>query len=120
MKNELLDIMRTANREFGDFIDQVNENGAKVVESRGAIRRLERVELRLQQISKFLAVGSKSPAQQSEAAYEVLKYRENLKSLRNVLETLQFSLVAEKARLENVQANLQSARAWAASLRETS
>jgi len=36
------------------------------------------------------------------------------------METLQFSLLTEKARLDNVRANMQSARAWAASLREIS
>jgi P2-related tail formation protein len=55
-----------------------------------------------------------------EAAYELLKYRDNLKALRGVMETLQFSLLAEKARLENVRANLQSACAWATSVREIS
>jgi len=120
MNNELLDIIRIANREFQEFIDQVAQNGAKVVESRGAVRRLEKVDLRLQQVSKYLAAESRPSAQAPEAEYEVLKYRENLKSLRSVLETLQFSLLAEKARLENVRANLQAACAWATSLREIS
>jgi hypothetical protein len=120
MNNEMLDIIRIANREFQEFIDQVAQNGAKVVESRGAVRRLEKVDLRLKQVSKFLAAGSQSFAQAPEAAYEVLKYRENLKNLRAVMETLQFSLLAEKARLENVRANLQAACAWATSLREIS
>ena len=120
MKTELLDILRIANREFQEFIDQVAQNGPKVVESRGAVHRLERVNLRLEQVSKYLAAGSSPSAQEPEAAYEVLKYRETLKTLRSAMETLQFSLLAEKGRLENVRANLHSACAWAASLREIS
>jgi hypothetical protein len=120
MDNEPVDIIRIANREFQEFIDQVRQNGAKVVESRGAARRLDKIDLRLKQVSEFLAAGAKSSAQNPEAAYEILKYRENLKALRNVMETLQFSLLAEKARMENVRANLQAASAWATSLREIS
>ncbi len=120
MNNGLLDVIRIANREFQDFIEQVRQSGAKVVESRGAVRRLDKIDLRLKQVSEFLVAGARSSAQQPETAYEVLKYRENLKTLRSVMETLQFSLLAEKARLENVRANLQSACAWATSLREIS
>ena len=120
MNDELLDIIRIANREFQEFIDQVAQNGAKVVESRGAVRRLEKVDLRLKQVSKYLAAGSRPSAQAPEASYETLKYRETLKTLRSTMETLQFSLLAEKARLENVRANLQAACAWATSLREIS
>jgi hypothetical protein len=120
MNNELLDIIRIANREFQEFIDQVAQNGARVVESRGAVRRLGKVDLRLKQVSEYLATGARASAEEPEAAYEVLKYRENLKILRNVIERLQFSLLAEKARLENVRANMQSACAWAASVREIS
>jgi hypothetical protein len=120
MSNELLDIMRVANREFQEFIDQATQNGAKVVESRGAVHRLEKVDVRLKQVSEHLAAASKTSRQEPEVAYEVLKYRENLKALRGVMETLQFSLLVEKARLENVRANMQSACAWATSLREIS
>jgi hypothetical protein len=120
MNNELLDIIRTANREFQEFIDQVSQNGAKVVETRGAMRRLEKVDLRLKHVSKCLAAVSKPSMESPEAAYQVLKYRENLKTLKNIMETLQFSLLAEKARLENVRANMQAACAWAESVREIS
>lgn len=120
MNNELLDVIRIANREFQEFIDQVRQNGERVVESRGAVRRLEKVDLRLKQVSKYLATGFSSATQSPEAAYEFLKYQENLKTLRSVVETLQFSLLAEKARLENVRANMQAACAWATSLREIS
>ncbi len=120
MNNELLDIIRIANREFQDFINQVAETGTKVVESRGAVRRLDKVDLRLKQVSQSLAANSRSSVGAPEAAYELLKYRENLKTLRGVMETLQFSLLAEKARMENVRANLQSACAWATSLRDIS
>jgi hypothetical protein len=120
MNKDLLDIIRIANREFQEFIDQVDQNGTKVVESRGAGRRLDKVDLRLKQVSQFLAANSRSSVGAPEAAYELLKYRENLKTLRSVMELLQFSLLAEKARMENVRANLQSACAWATSLREIS
>ena len=120
MNSELLDVIRIANREFQEFVDQVAQRGEEVVQSRGAFRRLTKVDLRLKQVSKYLAAESPSVAQAPEVAYEVLKYRENLKSLRSVMETLQFSLFAEKARLENVRANLQAACAWATSLRAIS
>ena len=61
-----------------------------------------------------------SLAEAPEAAYQVMKYRENLKALKSIMEALQFSLLAEKARLENVRANMQAACAWAASVREIS
>ena len=120
MNNGLLDVIRMATREFQEFINQVSENGAKVVAARGAGHRLEKVDLRLQQVSKFLAVGSRPSADAPEVALEVLKYRDNLKALRTTVETLQFSLLAEKTRLENVRANMQAACAWASSLREIS
>ena len=120
MNKDLLDVIRIANREFKEFIDQVPQNGAKVVESRGVALRLEKVDLRLQQVSKLLAAGSRPSAHSPEVAFEVLKYRDNLKALRTTVETLQCSLLAEKARLENVRANMQAARAWAASVREIS
>jgi predicted nucleic acid-binding Zn-ribbon protein len=120
MTDDLLDAIRAANREFQEFIDQVAQSGAEVVESRGALRRLEKVQSRLREVAQYLAEEARSPARSPEAAYEILKYRENLKTLRSVMETLQFSLLAEKTRLENIRANLQAARAWAASLRELS
>jgi hypothetical protein len=120
MNNELLEIIRLANHEFQEFIERVSQDGARVVASRGAIRRLGKVDLRLKQVSQYLAAASRSSDQDPEAAYQVLKYRENLKSLKHIMETLQFSLLAEKARLENVRANMQAACAWATSLREIS
>lgn len=119
MNTEMLNAIRLANKEFQDFIEQVARHGEKIVESRGAMRRLGKVNLRLQEVSKLLA-GSNPPVRAREAEFEVLKYRDNLKSLRGVMETLQFLLLGEKARLENVRANLQAACAWAASLREIS
>jgi DNA repair exonuclease SbcCD ATPase subunit len=120
MSNELLDVMRIANREFQEFIEHVAQNDAKVVESRGAVRRLDKVDLLLKRVSKILAAVSPSSLQSPDAANEILKYRENLKTLRSVMETLQFSLQAEKARMESVRSNLQAAGAWATSLREIS
>lgn len=120
MKNELLAVIRTANREFQELSDLVSQDGAKVVESPGAVRRLRKVDLRLQQVSRYLAAASSPSEQAPESAYEILKYQENLKTLQRVLETLQFSLLAEKSRMENVRANMQAAHAWATSLREIS
>jgi len=120
MSNELLDGIRSANREFQEFIDQVSQNGAKVVESRGAERRLGKVDRRLQHVAKLLAAHSPSSMKEPEAAYEILKYQETLKALRNVMGTLQYSLLAEKARLDNVRSNMRAASAWAASVREYS
>jgi hypothetical protein len=120
MTYEPLDIIRMANREFQEFMDKVAQNGAKVVESRGAVGRLDKINLRLQQVSQFLAADSRASLRAPEVALEVLKYGENLKALRSVVQTLQFSLLAEKSRLENTRANLQAACAWATSLREIS
>jgi CHAD domain-containing protein len=120
MNSELLDVIKIANREFQEFIDQVSQVGSKVVESRGAMRRLEKVDIRLRQVTEYLAAISGHAEATPEEAYEFLRYRENLKALRNALETLQFSLMSERARLENVRANMQAACAWAASVRDIS
>jgi hypothetical protein len=120
MNNELLDVIKIANREFQEFIDQASQEGTKVVESRGAFRRLEKVDVRLQQVSQYLGALSGDSAPTPEEAYEFLKYRESLRTLRSTMETLQFSLLAERSRLENVRANMQAACAWATSVREIS
>jgi hypothetical protein len=120
MNDEFLELVRTANREFQEFIGQTSQKGTKAIESRGAIRRLEKISLRLEQVSHYLTRGYRSLAEMGEAAYEIQKYRDNLKTLGPVIETLQFSLLAEKAHLEQVRGNLQAASAWATSLREIS
>lgn len=120
MDNELLDAIRIANREFQEFIEKVSEGGAKVVASRGALQRLCKLDQRLQQVGQQLDSASQVGAHHPEAAYQLMKYRENLKTLRTLLETLQFSLVAEKARLESLRANMQAACAWATSVRDIS
>ena len=120
MDSELLNLIRAANREFQEFIDKASRDGAKSVASRGASRRLDKLDARLKQVSEHLDSAPGSTAHEPEAAYQFMKYRENLKNLRTVLDTLQFSLLAEKARLESLRANMQSACAWAASVREIS
>ena len=120
MDGELLNLIRVANREFQEFTEKVSRDGAKVVAARGAMPRLEKLDLRLKEVSQRLDSAPGSVADDPEAAYQLMRYRENLKSLRNVLEALQFSLLAEKTRLENLRANMQSACAWAASVREIS
>lgn len=119
MNHRLQNVMRVANHEFQEFIDQVSQGGAKVLESGGGGRRLREVDLQLKQVAQCLADPRSTPPT-AEDELEVLKYRENLKALKNALETLQFSLLTEKARLENVRANMQAACAWATSLREIS
>jgi hypothetical protein len=120
MKNELLAVIRIANREFQELSDLVSQDGTKVVESQGIVRRLKKVDVRSQQVSRYLAAASGLSEQAPESAFEILKYQENLKTLQRVLETLQFSLLAEKSRMENARANMQAAHAWATSLREIS
>ena len=120
MGSELLNVVRIANREFQEFIEKASESGGKVVESRGAARRLEKLDLRLKEMAAQLDSARRSDAHNPEAAYQLMRYRENLKALRTILETLQFSLLAEKARLENLRANLQAACAWATSVRDIS
>ncbi len=120
MNNQLLKVLRSANREFQEIIDEASQNGEPALESRRAAQRLEKVDRRLTQISYYLAAVSRSAAQEPEVAHEVEKYRENLKALRGVMEKLQCSLRTEKARLENVRTNMQATKAWATSLREIS
>ena len=120
MNNELLDTIQSANREFQEFIDQASQNGANVMDTRGAMRGLGNVDLRLKHVSKCLAADSRSFAEEPEAAHEVLQYRENLKVMKRIMETLQTSLLAEKSRLDSVRANTQAACAWATSMREIS
>jgi hypothetical protein len=120
MSDDLLETLQSANREFQEFIEQVSQSDARVVETRGAMRRLVKIDLRLKHVSKCLASVPQSFLKSPEAAYEVMKYRANLKTLKGLMENLQFSLLAEKARLDNVRANMQAARAWAESVRELS
>ena len=120
MGSALLDAIRKANQEFQDFIGQASESGGKVVVSRGAARRLQRINQRIQQVGRVFSARSPAAEWTAQELQQVVKYRDNLKSLRTVMETLQFSLEAEKARLENVRANMQAACAWAASVREIS
>ena len=120
MGSELLNLVRIANREFQEFIEKVSKDGGKVVESRGAARRLEKLDLRLKEVAEYLDSARRSDAHHPEAAYQLMRYRENLKTLRTILETLQFSLLAEKARLDNLRASMQAACAWANSLRDIS
>ena|ERR1700678_2265214 len=120
MNNELRDVLNIANREFQEFIDQVSQNGTIVVEWGEALRRLVKVDLRLNHVSKLLAVNSKISPEPPEAASAVLKYRDNLKSLLDVMEAFYSSLLAEKSRLDNLKANMRAARKWAASVRDIS
>jgi hypothetical protein len=120
MTKELLDTIRSANCEFREFIDQVSPDGAKVVETQGAILRLGKVDLRLKHVSKCLATVSSSSGEAAEASQQVLKYCENLKILKGIVETIQGSLLVDRARLDSVRANTRAAGAWAASMRQIS
>lgn len=120
MNTRLLEVIRIANREIQELIDEVSQKGAKIVECRGALRRLGRLSLRLKQVDHYLAGGPKPAAKLAESEGEILEYKENLKALKTALETLQLSLAARKSHLENVRRNLEAASSWVASLRQTS
>jgi hypothetical protein len=122
MSDRFLEIVRLANREFQAFIDEVEKNGAKVAKTPGAVRRLEKVAHRLNQVDGFLAHRARPVPAGADSEYEILKYRENLKALKGIMETLQYSLLVEKSHIENTRANVnvQAASAWAQSLRQTS
>ena len=120
MNNRLIGIIRFANREFQEFIDEVAEDGAKITDTRGAGRRLEKVAQRLRQVDGLLAQEGKPYVAGAGSGDEILKYRENLTALKGVLETLQNSLLVKKSRLENARGSVQAASAWAQLLRQTS
>jgi len=120
MSHQLLENLKIANREFQEFIDQVACEGTKALKCQGAFRRLDKLNHRLQQVSKHLSTQSRRSLEEPEGAIEIMKYGENLKTLRTVIQNLHVSLLAEKTRLDNARANLQSACAWADSLREIS
>jgi len=120
MNPGLLKFIRTANREFELLIDEISRIGTRIAESPRTLRRLQKIELRLHQVGHYLEEISEPIDEVAESELEVLKYRENLKVLGTVLETLQFSLLAQKSHLENAQANLNAANAWATALRHTS
>ena len=120
MNTRLLEIIRGANREFQAFIEEVSQNGPKLALARGTSSKLNRIALHLSRVERALAASGRPPAETAEAGYELSRYRETLKALKTALETFQFSLLAQKSHLENVQANMQAARAWADSIRQIS
>jgi len=120
MKSELLQVIRTANREFQLFIGQGTPDLAKRPQARGANERLERINFCLKQVAQQMSADFGAAPREPSAAYETMKYRENLLALRRHIESLEVSLLAERDRLESVRANVRSARAWAAALREIS
>jgi hypothetical protein len=120
MNRELLQVIRTANREFQRFIQQVAPNLATLVQARGASERLGNLNSCLKCVAQQFGADVQLFESEPAGAHEIMQYRENLLALRRHLGSLQFSLLAERDRLEGARANLQSARAWAASLREIS
>lgn len=120
MNNAALDMLRTTNREFQEFIDLVTRNGPKAVASRGGTRRLGAISQRLKQVGEHLGSESSAMLQAPETRLELRRYAENLRTLRSVMQTVQLTLLAEKGRLENARVNLQAACAWASSLRQIS
>ena len=120
MDESLLDAVRNANREFQEFIDLASNNNAQGMATHVAVRQLEDVKHRLQQIAPFLSTQCRTADAAADEAFELLKYRENLKALRGAMQTILFSLLTEKARLENARNNTQAACAWATSLQEIS
>jgi hypothetical protein len=117
MSTELLDSIRAANREFQDFIVLVSSSAGNGNEIKKAIGRLSKVHFRLKHISKCLASPLKLPLESPDAGDDVQRYRENLKVLKGIIESLQEFLFAEKSRLDNARSNMQAARSWAESVR---
>ena len=119
MDTRLVKTVRIANREFQEFIDEVAKDGPNVAKTGGAVRRLQKIARRLSQVDRYLEHPRPFPTT-PESEYEILQYRENLKALKRVFETLQYGLLAEKSQIENTRANMKAASAWAHSLRQTS
>jgi len=120
MGDQFADIVRMANREFQEFIEEITKSDKKVAKTRGVVRRLEKVTRRLSQVNHYLTRRATPVLAQTESEYEILKYVENLKALKGILETLQSSLLIEKSHLETTRAKMRAADAWAQSLRQTS
>ena len=120
MSSRLLDVIRIANREFQEFIDQASQSGPKAVESRAAVSLMGKIDLRLKQVSRHLAAASKATSPAPEVADEVMKYQETLKTLKRVMDAFQSSLPAGKSRVDNARTNMRAACAWATSVREIS
>ena len=119
MEGASFDILRIANKEIRNFIDEASSQPGKAVESRWAIRRLEKVAKRIQQAGKVL--DQKRPfLGRTPTEAEFLEYAETLRKLGALLEGLQHSLLVERSQLGNIRANLECASSWAASLRELS
>lgn len=119
MRNPPLEALRLANREFPEFTEEICREIAKNAHSLGALRRLAKIHLHLRQVGASLP-STRALTNQPQAAYQTMKYRENLKSLRSALQTLQLALLTERNRLEQLRAHTEAASAWAASLREIS
>lgn len=120
MSHEMLETIMAANREFREFIDQEAREEAEVTGTRRALRRLDSINFRLNQVSRHLSQDSQPFAEDPEGEAEVWQYRENLRTLRSILQTLQVSLLAEKSRMDDTRSNLHAADAWANSLRQIS
>ena len=84
------------------------------------MRGLENINSCLKHVAQQFGADFQLFEREPAAAYEIMKYRETLLALRRHIESLEFSLLAERDRLERVRTNLQSVRAWATSLREIS
>jgi len=119
MDNTLLDVIRTANREFRNFFEEISRTDISVMKSSSAPGRIEKIGRRLEQVGEILARTPRVSDLPSDGSREIAKYEENLKQLRTSLESIQYSLLVERSHLENVRANLRAASAWAASLKET-
>ena len=116
MNGSLSDVLRIADKEIRDFIEEASSRGDGMLEPRWAVRRLEKIDRRLDQVGKLLR-RERHRADRRTSASVMLQHVETLKGLRALLESSQGPLLAERARLENIRTNLESASSWAASLR---
>jgi HPt (histidine-containing phosphotransfer) domain-containing protein len=120
MPTTLLNLIRIANREFRDFFEEVSRVATGVERPSVAFVRIQQVARRLEQVGKLLERPLRLADWTGFAGREIAEYQENLRRLRNALETIQYALLAERSHLQNVWANLQAASAWAATLKQTS
>lgn len=115
---KLLEAVRTANREFRDFVEKFSEPSLTQGQCTEAARRLGRISLRLKQLERLLARRAEGDREANDINQAIVEYQENLKALKGIVETLQSSLLERKSRFEDAHTHLQAARAWATSLRQ--
>jgi len=115
-----LEKLRLANREFREFVEEVSKHGASPGQPRLALGRIEHISATLVQVGQHLKQALRTPEHSEEFRRELQQYEERLREMKGVLERLQYSLLVERARMQEIRAHLEAASAWAAPLRQTS